>query len=290
MKSKTIKAVLRKKFDEFLASITDEKVKSLVKRNSIITGGSIASMLMGEPVNDYDIYFTNKETVLAVARYYINQFKKEYPGTRLEIVQKEGGRVTLRIKSKGVAADKDFKSEDDPNEPLPPDFNTDRPTDESDKPKYRPVFISANAITLSNKIQLILRFYGPADEIHANYDFAHCTCYWVSKDSDLVLPAIALECLLTKELRYLGSKYPLASIIRSRKFLLRGFSINAGQYLKMCLQLNDLDLRDLDILEDQLTGVDATYFMTLLEAIPEDKKVDNTVDAAYLLTMIDRFF
>jgi len=289
MKSKTVKAVLRKKFDEFLASIEDSEVQKFVKNNSIITGGSIASMLMGEPVNDYDVYFTDKLTVLAVAKYYIEQFKYLNNAVTMEIIEKDG-RVKLHIKSKGVAAEPDFKSEDDPNDPLPPDFHTERPQDEPEKPKYRPVFLSANAITLSDKMQLILRFYGPAKEIHSNYDFAHCTCYWVSKTSELVLPAVALECLLAKELRYLGSKYPLASIIRTRKFLLRGFNINAGQYLKMCLQLNDLNLRDLDILEDQLTGVDATYFMCLLEAIPENKKINNQVDALYLVTMIDRFF
>jgi hypothetical protein len=325
MKTKTIKTVLRKKFDEFAKSITDENVRSLVLKNSIITGGSIASMLLREDVNDYDIYFKNRETVLAVCKYYIDEFSKKnefhifevLDGTNIsdDIKEKEyafhkgitPGRIKIRVKSKGVAAEDGFDFDEQPETEIsnvagvnidanvinitpPVNPKQDDNDVEETYQKYRPVYISANAITLSDKIQLIIRFFGDADEIHSNYDFAHCTCYWESDTGKLTLPNEALECLLTKELRYKGSKYPLASIIRAKKFVNRGFTVNAGQYLKMAMQLNDMDLRNLNVLEDQLIGVDALYFAQMLSAIPEDKKIDDCIDASYLLTMIDRFF
>lgn len=70
MKTKTINSIICNKFVELLASIKDDKVKKLVEKNSIITGGCITSMLLSDTVNDFDLYFTNKETVLAVANYY----------------------------------------------------------------------------------------------------------------------------------------------------------------------------------------------------------------------------
>jgi len=156
------------------------------------------------------------------------------------------------------------------------------------RPKYRPVFFSTNAITLSNSIQLVLRFHGEPDKIHENYDFVHCTNYWTSWDNKVVLRKDALEALLTKELRYTGSKYPLCSIFRTRKFIKREWSINVGQYLKMVMQLQELDLTDLSVLEDQLTGVDVAYFM---EVIDELRKRDpKKVDATYLIQIIDRMF
>ena len=79
---------------------------------------------------------------------------------------------------------------------------------------------------------MLIRFWGEVEEIHKNYDFAHCTCAWSSWDNELSLPTKALECIINKELYYMGSKYPLCSIIRSRKFINRGYTINAGQYLK----------------------------------------------------------
>ncbi len=342
MKTKTIKQVLRKKFDDFLKSIDDPVVKKLVKDNSIITGGCIASMLKGEPVNDFDVYFTNRETVLAVANYYIKKFKSvrapEYCPSMIVMEEPIGGftyndgdnsdensdsqkeidpngRIKIRVTSSGIAADEDFKF--DEQEELPPDSTFGQNPSEKKKRKlrhypehvqkmtpkdrkkwikkhrkapYRPVYISSNAITLAGQMQLIIRFYGDAKEIHSNYDFAHCTCWWSSDNSHLELPSEALECLLTNELRYKGSKYPLASIIRARKFINRGMTINAGQYLKMCMQLNDLDLRNINVLEDQLIGVDALYFAQMLNGIPKEQKIDNKIDSAYLITMIDRFF
>ena len=153
---------------------------------------------------------------------------------------------------------------------------------------FRPVFLSTNAITLSGRVQIVLRFYGDPDQLHENYDFVHCMNYWVAHDSELVLRQSALESLLAKELRYVGSKYPVCSVIRLRKFIARGWTINAGQILKMLMQTSELDLTDPVVLEDQLTGVDAAYFLELMTKVKENNP--EKVNAAYLVEIIDRMF
>ncbi|WP_306087640.1 hypothetical protein [Qipengyuania flava] len=107
MKPKTIKAILAKKFNAFASSIEDEKVRKLVEQNTIITGGCIASMLLGQKVNDYDLYFTNYETARAVAEYYVVRFEvKNRHGIPCPIyVDAEGDRVRVIVKSAGVASD-----------------------------------------------------------------------------------------------------------------------------------------------------------------------------------------
>lgn len=166
-----------------------------------------------------------------------------------------------------------------------------KPGEENSKEKFRPVFLSTNAITLSEKVQIVIRFYGNAAEIHSNYDFIHCTNYWTFREG-LVLNQAALESILSKELRYSGSKYPLCSIIRTRKFIKRGWNINAGQYLKMCFQVSELNLKDVDTLEDQLVGVDSAYFMAVIFSIRQELEKDGTfsVDNEYLSTVIDKVF
>jgi hypothetical protein len=314
MKIKTIKKLISQKFDEFAASITDETVKKLVEKNSIITGGAIASMLMREQVNDFDIYFRNKETTIAVANYYLEYFRKSVDGigTAMFVEHDVDERVRIVIKSAGVANAEGttrqyqyFETRPDAEagkyvDDVIPDPGQIEDTyqetekaaleveNEKGKPKYRPVFITTNAITLANKIQLILRFYGEPDQIHKNYDFVHCTNYWTSWDDKLVLRQAALEALMTKELRYVGSKYPVCSIIRLRKFLARQWTINAGQILKMIMQINDLDLTDPKILQDQLTGVDSAYFAQLIERLAEKDPLK--IDAAYLVEIIERIF
>ena len=154
--------------------------------------------------------------------------------------------------------------------------------------KYRPIFLSTNAITLSGKIQLVFRFFGEPDQIHENYDFAHCTNYWTSWENNLVLRQAALECLLSRELIYIGSKYPVCSIFRLRKFIKRNYTVNAGQILKICMQISALDLTDIEVLQDQLTGVDCAYFIEVIGMLKE--KDATKVNAAYLVEIIDRMF
>lgn len=311
MKAKTIKSVLAKKFGDFLQSIEDDTVRGLVKKNSIITGGCIASMLLGEKVNDFDIYFANRETALAVAKYYVERFKQQREeGIKAPISVDEDrpDRVAIVIKSAGIASEKGtyrayeyfegspdertagYVSEmmDDTGDIQDAYERTEEMALEVEQKNYRPVFLSTNAITLSDKVQLVLRFYGSAEDIHKNYDFVHCTNYWTSADGKLTLHPAALEALLSRELRYVGSLYPVCSVIRLRKFIKRGWVINAGQILKMMMQISALDLTDHEVLQDQLTGVDAAYFVEIIERIKE--KDPEKVNSAYLIEIIDRMF
>ena len=313
MKTKTIKAILRKKVDAWLESIEDETVRDLAAKGTMITGGAIASMLLNEDVNDFDIYFRDHATTLAVADYYVKRFHtKNKAGIPCAIyVDDTEGRVKVVIKSAGVASEDGAKTEYQYFESRPADDaqgyvgevmgdageiqeayeKTEEmalAVEDDGKPAFRPVFMSTNAITLSGKIQIVLRFYGEPDTIHENYDFVHCTNYWTSRDNNLVLRQPALEALLARELRYVGSKYPVCSVIRLRKFIKRGWSINAGQILKMMMQISALDLTDPAVLEDQLTGVDSAYFIQLMTKIRE--KDPEKVNTAYLVESIDRMF
>lgn len=250
MNTKNIKKHLNAKLKHWMESITDEEVKKIVKGNTIITGGAMVSLLTGEPVNDYDVYFRTFEACQRVAQYYVDLWNKTHPENKQAELRIEDNRVKVFISSLGVVEE---KSEDNP---FPPIDESIEPTDEDkvpnqedaqsdEKPKYRPVFMTSNAITLSDKIQVVIRFYGEVEDIHKNYDFAHCTCSWTSWDNEVQLPTKALECIINKELYYVGSKYPLCSIIRTRKYLERGYHINAGQYVKMAFQLNSLNLNDI---------------------------------------------
>lgn len=314
MKAKTIRKILRVRIDDWLASIEDQAVRDLAQKNTIVTGGCIASMLIGEQVNDIDIYFKDHATTEAVAKYYVARFKPESAsGIHCEmLVDSQPDRIRVVIKSAGIASEdgaeqpyayfegqpdeegSSFVGEvmNDPGEIEEAYDETEAKAleteNEQGKPKYRPVFMSTNAITLSNRVQIVIRFFGPPDEIHKNYDFVHCTNYWTSNDNSLVLRPDALEALLSRELRYVGSKYPVCSVIRLRKFIRRGWTINAGQILKMLMQIHELDMKDPKVLQDQLTGVDAAYFVQLLSRLKE--KDPEKIDTAYLVEIIDRMF
>lgn len=312
MKAKTIKQVIRAKVDAWIDSIEDDSVRALAQGNTIVTRGAIASMLLKEPVNDFDVYFRTKEATKAVAEYYVKRFKPQARnGIQCDIyVESEDDRVKIVVKSAGVAsadgAEKPYEYfeaspegeaaryvaevMDDPGDIIDALDSTKEAvaTATDDRPPYRPVFLSTNAVTLSDRVQVVLRFFGEPDVIHENYDFVHCTNYWTSWDDNLVLRPAALEALLARELVYVGSRYPVCSIIRLRKFIKRGWTINAGQILKAVMQISALDLTDIKVLQDQLTGVDCAYFCEVIQKLQD--KDPAKVNAAYLIEIIDRMF
>jgi hypothetical protein len=305
-----IKRELNEKIDEWLASITDDEVRLIAYNNTIVTGGAIASMLLGEKINDFDIYFRTKEAALVVAQYYVNLYnakksnKAEGDKISKDLFVKEEtlvnikgvseDRVCIWAKSSGVAID----------EPeVPYQYFETRPEgefiefaedliknklEEDQKGKYIPTFLSQNAISLTSKLQIIIRFYGEPNEIHDNYDFAHAKCYWDHKNKVLDLNPKAMESLLSRTLVYEGSLYPIASIFRMKKFIERGWRITAGQQLKIMWQISEINMTDMTVLREQLTGVDMAYMYQLLDAL---KSVDaEKVNSTYIATIIDRIF
>ena len=75
MKAKTIKSVIHKKVNDWLESIEDSNVREIAEKNTIVTGGCIASMFLNEPPKDFDIYFRTKVAAVAVAEYYVSRFE-----------------------------------------------------------------------------------------------------------------------------------------------------------------------------------------------------------------------
>lgn len=322
MQRKTIKQVLRLKTKAWLDSIEDEKLRIKCKRDAIVTGGAITSMLLGEEVNDFDIYFKTKETTNDVAEYYLEKFqerRRQYGRPELAMRVEEMNdirglpRIRIVVQSAGVESEEredsyeyfegrpDHEAGDYLGDVFEDPGEIQDLYDETQKKirnetarenqknkedgKYRPVFLSTNAISLSGKIQLILRFYGEPEDIHENYDFIHCTNYYDVDSGQLYTNTEALEALMSKTLVYRGSRYPVASLFRIRKFIKRGWTINAGQIVKISLQISDLDLTDFKVLEDQLTGCDVAYFQEMLSNLEGER-----FDHAYLVEIIDKLF
>lgn len=305
MKTKTITKVIDKKTTEWLESITDEKLRALAKRDLIVTGGCIASMFLKENVNDFDLYFKTKETCFLISKYYVDKISAIYTNkisdSKIDVVD------SLDIPTKDYTDQtKDFdkwsffvkglnESEEDRIKIYIPHIgywrrSDELPNEDQELLNYEPVYLSENAITLSNQIQLVVRFFGDHETIHKNYDFAHATNYfhYLGGNAQLKCNESALKALLTKELIYIGSKYPLTSVIRTKKFLLRGFSISAGTYLKILWQVAELDLKNPIVLQEQLIGVDVAYFSLLLEVLQNVEPEKMTYN--YIAEIIDKVF
>ncbi len=307
MRTVTINKVINKKVNDWLKTITDTELRSRLKSKIVVTGGCITSMLLKEDPNDFDIYFKDLKTTADVANYYLN---KMGGGGYIQLCDGRGfleseaefndncddKHIHIYIRSKGYLSEKGLQTATEAREE---DVVTDvemTPSEVSNSlpetgKRYRPVFITSNAVTLSNKVQLIIRFSGEPEKIHSNFDFTHTKMYWTHEEG-VVTNINSLESILSKRLIYSGSKFPLCSVIRTRKFIQRGWTIDAGQFVKMMIQANQIDLLDPKVLIQQLIGVDTTYFTWLLDAVTNPEKLtdDGKIDNMYVMELLNDLF
>lgn len=291
-KSKTIEQNIRNKVKGWLGSIDDIALRDEIKNHYIVTGGAITSMLLGDLPNDYDIYIDDVDVAAKLASYYVSRLPtpdNEKTRLPLVIVPSTRDRVEIRVKSAGIAGENVDQDQYDYFEMYPnAGARMAQYLDgamQKDTGKYTALAITTNAITLSDKVQIVLRFVGPANEIHKNYDFVHTTNYFTESEG-VVLNQPALESILAKELKYVGSLYPICSMFRIKKFIQRGWTITAGEMLKIAWDISKLDLNNREVLQEQLTGVDAAYFHQLIGLLKEGQEIDRT----YLFELVNRVF
>lgn len=290
MQTKTISKVIRNKLNEWIDTITDDTLKKELQKNVLVSGWCIASMLLWEDVNDYDVYINDIDVLKKLCIYYTKPFKisiLDWRYDRLEwdnpldkpMEERDDAYNTVirrTLKENQIKLNTQWKRV---NEELEWAI---------DEPKYYPKFFSPNAISLSDDLQIVCRFHWDNIEIHKTFDYIHATNYFTFEDG-LVTNKEALESIITKQLKYQGSMYPLTSIIRMKKFLKRGFNISAGEILKIMFQISELNLKDPDILEEQLIGVDIAYFSTLIEIL-RWRDDSQELSSSYINAIIDRVF
>lgn len=302
MQIKTIKKVIKAKMEDWLASITDEELRRDVRNNLLVSGGSIASLILQETVNDYDVYLMDRDVLLRLTEYYTkgipdvvvwdgkkkkqleDEYKERYRGEShekhhnyyactLRNLQEDQVKIFLTNGGGGIKINNALEKAKDGEIPK----------------KYQVAYLSPNAISLTDDIQIVIRFHGTPDVIHKTFDFIHATNFFTFK-LGVVTNLDALHSLSSRHLQYQGSMYPLTSIIRAKKFVKRGWNISAGEYLKIMFQISLLDLSNIDVLEEQLIGIDVAYFSVLIEALRKYKegKEDFQLTPEYLNELIDR--
>lgn len=206
---KQVTNFLKKKSDEFLKLFeNDEQLHYSIKFKFFIAGGSIASLIMDEEPNDYDIYFKDLESMRRATEYL--------KSSRPDVI----------------------------------------------------VFNGANAITLTERFQIITRYTGTPDEVICKFDFSHCRCYFYSYSGQpLSIYKDAMESIATKHLIYNSCPNPIGALYRLKKFFYRGWDITKDNWFKIIMDVNAIDLTKPTIVKEQISfmGNGSSAFMNNLD-------------------------
>lgn len=293
MNEKRIVQRLNIETKKWVETIQDKELKDKVKNNVVIAGGAITSLLEGETPNDYDVYIKDFDVLVELANYYAELWNKDgrhksKVTIQVDVPEPEGdvetSKVICFITSKGVAGEEEEITKASAGTEANIEVEEDEVAD------YRPVFFTDNAISLKGKIQLVLRFWGEPEKIISSFDYVHCTNYFDRGNQDLHISKDALMSILNKQLKYVGSQFPICSLFRMRKYMERGYTISAGEILKMSFQISNLDLTDINVLREQLIGVDTTYMTALVDRLEQARENNVDIDYSYVVDLIDEIF
>jgi len=245
--------------------------------SSFIAGGAIVSIAKEEVVKDYDLFFTTPKAAQAVFNTIIQKlnlgsyFKLEFEVDPIN-PNLQRGKLALVRENKSTL------------EELIEQFNTNAKGIRGNRRvKVYPSYLSKNAISLSNGVQLIFRFVGEPKEVFTTFDYEHCKVYWRPNPLGLLLGSVhyegrSQESLAKNELIYTGNtRFVLSAISRLNKFIKRGWGVSPSSLLSLAVSASKVNWTDPVALEEELLGIYGIESKTLkiiLGMCSEENKVD----------------
>jgi hypothetical protein len=214
--------------------------------SSFIAGGAITSIAKEKNPKDYDLFFTNEESISKTIRTLVR-----YANVELDF-KVEADPINPNLKRGVLHSTTSMRVEeviDSLNLWL------------KERDNNRISYVSKNAITLKNGLQIIFRFIGEPKEVFTTFDYEHCKIYWRPSPLGFSLGKVhfegkSLESITKNELIYTNnSRFVLSALSRLNKFVKRGWGITTSSLLALAVSAGKIDWSDSKILEEELLGI-----------------------------------
>jgi len=244
---------------------------------SFIAGGAILSVSREEKIKDYDLFLTDPSS----ARSLVNLFMRRIDGGSTFQLLTQEDDTNPKI-SKGILGFTQPQLMTVSIEEVIDNFNK-KCKEEKAGGTVKPVYLSKNAVTLSNGIQIIFRFIGEPEDVFSTFDYEHCKVYWRPDPLGLLLGKLVYsgrsqESIAKNELIYTGNtRFVLSAISRLNKFIKRGWGITPSSLLSLAVTSSKIDWSDRKVLEEELLGIYGIENKTLqliLDMCSTENKVD----------------
>jgi hypothetical protein len=257
--------------------LTEKQFNDNILCNSFIAGGVIASVAKEEKIKDYDLFMTNA----ASARSIVNTLlRRVSPGETIQLTTSVDS-----INPNLHRGNLEFAYPERMITTLEEQIDLFNEACKKTKSRGRaiPAYLSKNALTMNNGVQVIFRFIGDPKEVFTTFDYEHCKAYWRPDPLGLLLGKLVYEgrsqeSFAKNELIYTGNtRFALSAISRLNKFIKRGWCVSPSSLLSLALTAAKIDWSNRDALEEELLGIygiENKTLKTILNLCSTKNKVD----------------
>lgn len=239
--------VLSQQYDWMKGYLANDQKVSLMSE-TYFAGGLFTSLVNKDRVKDYDLFCSTTETAQLLFRVF--KYSCNYANS-LELEFEVDEKNPRLHRGKLVSTNPKLTVEQ-----LLKFINDDAKVRKGDL-----AFLSKNALSLKNGIQVIFRFVGPPEEVFTTFDYEHCKVAWEPHPLGLTLGSTkfygrSLESLAKAELMYSGNtRFVLSALSRLNKFIRRGWGIAPSSLLALALTASKIDWNNKVALEEELLGI-----------------------------------
>lgn len=96
MQVKTVKKIITSKMEEWIATLP-ENLQNKVRKNILVSGGSIVSLLNNEEVNDFDVYLQDMDTLKELVNHYARAHSLQVLDGRLPAPEDNGNKDFISV-------------------------------------------------------------------------------------------------------------------------------------------------------------------------------------------------
>jgi hypothetical protein len=153
-------------------ALINPHLKKIFENRSFLAGGAIRALKMNKPVNDYDFFFSDKET----AQEFLSTIESGLKQTTTPFAKQETLKLN-KIHKSDNAITFTLKSVDENAEIV-----------EETQREY--------------KIQFITKYYGNPMEVVNRFDFHHCMGYYIYQVDELYTTPLMEKAIKAKQLVY----------------------------------------------------------------------------------------
>lgn len=257
--------------------ISEQRFAKLILDSTFIAGGAVTSYLAKRTPKDYDLFFSNEEDCIEVVEALLNSDARTMPLLKKKVLrfEKDTAGTKLMIGMLDCAPEEI----------------------DAINSKHSPgviKFVSRNAITLQNNLQIIFRFVGQPEEVFKTFDFEHCKCYWKSLPTGLTAGKFYIDpkaslAFATKQLVYTQrSRFILSALYRMTKFVRRGWSVPLSTLYALTQDASTIDLTDPKVVESELLGFYGFRLNDLSAVIALSVGDDGRVDPTKLISYLEK--